>query len=217
MVQPLVVGRAEHALGAVDVGAPSSGVAIGCPQSVAGGAVRLEVADLGALPLAHRAPPRPRARRRSRAASALTKPSSTSRRTRSRVALRRVAVAAAARHEDLHLVAVAQGHAGELRRRHRPELLDERPPLVLPGAAHPEPADRALAAAEHAPRLGLHPVQQRAHGHLGHGHGEDPLAAEAAAELARAAGVRRRAGTTRSGTPGSASRTPRPACCGSCR
>src|SRR6185503_5078487 len=88
---------------------------------------------------------------------------------------------------------VAQRDARELRRGHRPELLDERPPLVVAGPAHPEPADRALAAAEHAPRLGLHAVEQRADGDLWHGDGEDALAAKAAAELARAARVRHEA------------------------
>src|SRR5262245_26115847 len=73
------------------------------------------------------------------------------------VSRERVAVAAAARHQDLHLVAAPQRHAGELRRRHRPELLDKRAPLAA-AAAHPQAADRTLAAAEHAPRLGLHAV-----------------------------------------------------------
>src|SRR4051795_11656964 len=57
-------------------------------------------------------------------------------------------VAAASRHQDLHLVAVAERHAGELRRRHRPEALDERPPLRLAGALDPEAAHGADAPSE---------------------------------------------------------------------
>src|SRR5207244_9963453 len=63
------------------------------------------------------------------------------------IALQRRAVAAAARHEDLHLVAGAEGDTGELRRRDRPELLHERPPFLVAGPAAPDPADPADAAA----------------------------------------------------------------------
>src|SRR5262249_20779650 len=105
------------------------------------------------------------------------------------VAARRRAVAAAAGHTDLHLVAHSERNAGELRRRDRPELFDEGSPVLVPGSADPEPADGADAAAQHAPGLRLHPVEKRAHRHLGDGDGEDALAAETAAELPRPARI----------------------------
>jgi len=82
------------------------------------------------------------------------------------------------------LIAHVKRHTRELRRRHRAKLLDEGPPRRSAAAPHPEPTDGALTAAEDTPRLGLHPVQQRADGHFRHGDREHPLAAEPAAELA---------------------------------
>src|SRR5579884_1182674 len=102
------------------------------------------------------------------------------------VASSRVAVAAPAGHHDPHLVPRAQRHPGELRRRSGAERLHERLPLRLARPPNPQPSDRTRPAAEHPPRLGLHPVEQRAHRHLRDEHGEGPLAAEPAAKLARA-------------------------------
>src|SRR5262249_32040322 len=101
-----------------------------------------------------------------------------------------IAVASPTRHQDLDLVALAERDSGELGRGERPELLDEGSPAGLPGAPSPEPADRTTTPADHAPRLGLHPVEERADRHLGHRDDEDALAAEPAPELAGPARVR---------------------------
>src|SRR5262249_60449880 len=67
------------------------------------------------------------------------------------VAARRRAVAAAAGHADLHLVAHSERHAGELRRRDRPELFDEGSPVVVSVSADPAPAPRPRPPPPHAP------------------------------------------------------------------
>ncbi len=133
-----------------------------------------------------------------------------------RVALQRVAVAAAGRRHEQHLVALVHDDVRELAVRLGAERLARPHPLGLALAAEGDDRVRPVLAVEQAPRLHAVAVGVRRDVHAVGQEAEHAPRAEAAAVAADADLARAPAGTPCSGT-GSASRRPRPACWRSCR